>query len=359
MKTRHTRKIVLLVSGITVACLVIAGICVALYLVNMWKSADKPNLDTMFMHEPVPVIDFERSGESESPPAPDDSTSSATIFHNGKYYELDDTSINILFLGIDATDENQFENVGTNAHQSDVLILIKVNPETREVSFINIPRNTIAEVRQYDATWQYAVITQSPICIQHAFGDGAHVSCAMTVDAVKNLLYGIPISKYVSMNMDGMVRANDAIGGITLKLLDDFTAINKKMEKGVEYTLRGNEAKMYLKGRLVEGLDGTNLSRIKRQVQYYKAFFKVLKDKLISNPMAAYDLYNQLKDSVYTDMELKEIMYLARMVQDMDISDDRIHTLTGTVDEATDDFYADEEALKELLINVFFVEVTE
>ncbi len=157
------------------------------------------------------------------------------------------------------------------------------------------------------------------------------------------------------MNLDGLYAANDALGGVTVTLLDDMTAFNPKMEKGIEYTLLGKDAEIYLARRLGKGLDGTNMSRTKRHIQYYKAFFSAAKNKLKDDLMFAINLYNAMGDSVQTDMSIEEMMYLSKAVLNMDIKDENIHTLVGTV--KNEDFFVDDEALRELLIEVFYTEV--
>ena len=49
-------------------------------------------------------------------------------------------------------------------------------------------------------------------------------SCENTLNAVENLLEGADIEYYVAMNMDAIGILNDALGGVTVTLEDDFTA---------------------------------------------------------------------------------------------------------------------------------------
>ena len=76
------------------------------------------------------------------------------------------------------------------------------------------------------------------------------------MEAASGLLYGVPIHQYVTMDMSGVIAATDAVGGISLEVLDDFTAADHTMEKGVVMTLSGKQARIYVKTRIMEGLDG-------------------------------------------------------------------------------------------------------
>lgn len=327
----------------------------AAFAVYKWNTGNQLK-DAMFAvsaHAAVPI---------PSPPKPSPTpefSGKATIEHKGKQYVLKEDVFSILFMGIDTTDAKQYDQIGFNSNQADSLILAVIEPSADAISFINIPRNTLTAVKQLDVNMNYARTTLSPICIQHAFGDGAALSCELTREAASNLLYGVSINRYVALNLDGLFKANDAIGGVTVKLLDDMTEFNSKMKKGETYTLNGKDAQIYVARRLGKNLDGKNLTRVNRQVQYYKAFFTKAKDELQQSPMFALDLYNSMKDSMHTDLTTDEVIYLSKTVIRMDMNEDRIHTLQGTADEQTDDFYVDDDALKDLLIDVFYSEYTE
>lgn len=238
------------------------------------------------------------------------------------------------------------------------MILIAVDPEKERLSVINIPRNTMVDVKYLDSNFQHAFTQPAPICIQYAFGDGRELSCTLARDAASQLLFNIPISRYISLNQDGMIAANDAIGGVTLTLLDDFTDYNSAMEAGIEYTLLGDDVEIYTTRRIGENLDGTSMSRLKRQVQYYKAFFSAAMDKLRSEPLFAVNLFTALSAHIQSDLSLEEILYLSRSVVDMELSDDRIFTPEGTTEvEKVEKFYADEDSLMDIVMQVFYEEV--
>lgn len=355
------RKRLVRIALIALTAIVLICVGVGIYLVSLWKNGVRLNRDTMFVTEQTNVTlerELEQTAEPQTEPQQTpvpEYEGKSTVKHGDRYYVLNEDVFSILFMGVDADDDEQFDNIGVTAHQSDTLILAVINPEENRLTMINIPRMTITDVKQLDAAFNYARTTRSPICIQYAFGDGKALSCTLTRDAVSNLLFNIPISRYISMNLDGLYAANDALGGVTVTLLDDMTAFNPKMEKGIEYTLLGKDAEIYLARRLGKGLDGTNMSRTKRHIQYYKAFFSAAKNKLKDDLMFAINLYNAMGDSVQTDMSIEEMMYLSKAVLNMDIKDENIHTLVGTV--KNEDFFVDDEALRELLIEVFYTEV--
>ncbi len=352
-KSRKALRIVL----ICIAVLIVLCIAAALYLWSLWKNGDRFNRDTMFVTQPTTDITLHgNEDEPNSGTATTTDDGKPTIKHNGSYYVLNEDVFSVLFMGIDVNSEEQFANIGTTAHQADSLFLLVVDPTTGRFTVVNIPRMSITDVKQLDMNFNYARTTKSPICIQYAFGDGKELSCTLTRDAVSNLLFNIPINRYVSMNLDGLYIANDTVGGITLELLDDMTAFNPKMKKGETYTLLGKDVEIYLSRRLGRGLDGTNLSRTARQIQYCKQFFKVVKNKVEANPLFVVDLYNALGGNVQSDLSVEEMIYLSKTVMKADLSDENIYSLEGTVQN--EDFFVDDDALKDLLIDLFYTKVS-
>ena len=72
-----------------------------------------------------------------------------------------------------------------------------------------------------------------------------------TVRAVSDLLSGIGIDYYISMNMDGVGVLNDSIGGVDVEVLDDFEDV-PEFKKGETVHLTGDLALTYVRGRMSE-----------------------------------------------------------------------------------------------------------
>ena len=72
------------------------------------------------------------------------------------------------------------------------------------------------------------------------------------------------------MNMDAIPILNDAVGGVTVEVTEDFSAVDPSIGMG-QVTLRGDQALNYVRTRKDVG-DQLNLSRIQRQKQYLEAF---------------------------------------------------------------------------------------
>ena len=115
------------------------------------------------------------------------------------------------------------------------------------------------------------------LALAHTFGTGLEDSCDNTVKAVSDLLLGAPIDHYMALNMDAIPIANDAVGGVTVKVTDDFSAIDPSLPMG-EVTLRGEQATTFIRTRKGLG-DQLNLSRMQRQKVYMEGFLEALRAK--------------------------------------------------------------------------------
>jgi anionic cell wall polymer biosynthesis LytR-Cps2A-Psr (LCP) family protein len=120
--------------------------------------------------------------------------------------------------------------------QSDGMFLLVCDKSKQKMSVIAINRNTMTDVEVYDEEGNLRGTYQRQICLQHAYGDGMRVSCLRSVDAVSNLFYDIPISGYLSLNMDGISLMNDAVGGVTLEILQDLSYSNRIEERRYGYS---------------------------------------------------------------------------------------------------------------------------
>ena len=311
---------------------------------------------------PMQEINDNSVAAEEIPELPD----TYTISYNGKTYAYNDNLVNILFIGVDATNENKYEGYGDSAHQSDTLILAVMDVVKKEISFINIPRDTVTDINVLDLDFNYVNTIKGPIAIQHGYGDGAAMSDEATVNAVSNLLYSTPVYRYAAMNMSAIEVINDKVGGVTVEVLEDMTKWNKNMVKGTQYELWGKDATIYV-ARRDTNIDDSAIGRMKRQTQYLKALFKKGKEKTKEDILFPVTTYMDVKDSINTNLTTDEITYLARQVIEMDITDEDIKTIPGEMRHiGADEFYGysfpmgyvtDDDALKQMIIDTFYYEV--
>ena len=288
-------------------------------------------------------------------------TDGNTIVYNGKRYQYNKDMCNILLLGIDSY-STAAEAAG-NHDQADVLVLAALDLAGDTMSLISIPRDTICDMEILDETGASSGVMRTQLALAYAYGDGQHKSCQLTCDAVSNIFHGLPIHGYGAYYLGGIETLNDAVGGVTVTILDDFaftesTPERYRMIPGHTINLVGYEARAYIRAR-VPDLPNSNELRMRRQKQYMLALIDKVMDQVKENPACVLSLYDTVDDYLLTDLDISRISYLATEAVSMDFTGD-IHSLTGeiTLDRQNHvELTLDQTALYELMLDVFYTEV--
>ena len=177
-------------------------------------------------------------------------------------------------------------------------------------------------------------------------------SCENTRKTISNLLYGLKIDHYFAINMDAIGILNDAVGGVTVEITDDFTELDPAMVKGM-YTLKGEQARTFVQSRKSIG-DGLNLSRMRRQEEYMRGFVSALMEKMEQDDTVILKAYEDTADYTVTDCTAAALSRLAE-----DFEEYRLGSIFSVKGENTlgaeyMEFYADEEALDQLILELFY-----
>lgn len=190
----------------------------------------------------------------------------ATVEYDGETYRQRQNLTSILLMGVDQP--STAESGGyRNGGQADFLRLMVIDPARKTVSQLQIDRDTMTPITILGVLGNKSGVRTAQVSLSHGYGDGGTQSCELTVEAVTNLLFGAPIDFYMAMNLDGISELNDLVGGVTVTLEDDFTAIDPTMTLGRTMTLHGDQAETYVRNRHDVNV-GTNEARMARQEQY-------------------------------------------------------------------------------------------
>lgn len=277
------------------------------------------------------------------------------IRYGDKIYEYDDTILTFLVMGVDEFGKVHESTDGVSGGQTDALILVVLHTQEKEIELIAINRDTMTDVLTYGYSNRYI---EAQIATQHGFGDGMEFSCELTRDTVSRLFYDLPIHGYISVNMGVVPQLNDAIGGVTVTIPKDVAGDFDGWEEGSEVTLYGVEAFYFVQQRDCETFN-SNQTRLSRQKQYLTAFMYTAIEGTKEDITLPVTIYQNLKDYIVTDISADEITYLASEIISYSFSQNGIRTLEGTTQmgEIYEEFYADKDALRELIISVFYREV--
>ncbi|MCM1135941.1 MAG: LCP family protein [Clostridium sp.] len=278
------------------------------------------------------------------------------VKYQDNIYAYNEDILTFLFMGIDKFDEVvQETEEGTDGGQADALFLLVLNPHEKAVHIIGINRNAMADVDIYDEQGNYVGKVEAQIAVQHGFGNGMEESCEYQKEAVSRLLYRLPIHGYAAINMSAISVLNDAVGGVDVVVQEDMTVLDPALAKGAQVHLEGLWAFWYLQYRDTS-VFGSADGRLARQKQYLTAFAGKAKEAVSKDLSVAAKLYQAAKPMMTTDISLDKAVYLATQVSGYSLGEENFHMLAGRTVQGKEfeEFYIDEEALYELILEVFY-----
>ena len=169
------------------------------------------------------------------------------------------------------------------------------------------------------------------------------------------LLDGVTVDHYAAFYLNAIGVLNDAVGGVTVTIEDDFSENDPTLIMGETITLNAEQAEHYVRSRM-DVADGTNLNRMKRQMNYISTWAKQASNKMAQNTSFAATLTEQLGTSIVTDLSIQQISDLAQVFEE--------YALTGTyqlegeavLGEEYMEYYLDEDELQKTILQLFYEE---
>lgn len=277
----------------------------------------------------------------------------STIVYQGHTYKLNQDLVTILFLGIDH-EIQETDVIGTGG-QSDAILLVGLDTRTGEATVLNISRDTYAQVDVYSIHNQYVETINQQITMAYGYGNGKETSCENAVRSVSRLLYQLPISCYLSLDMDGIEAANEAIGRVTLdSLIDVEMPDGSIVKKGDRIELAGKNLNRYIRARSRD-LDG-NTKRMERQQQYITEFIRKGVTKTRQQISFPVQLFSTLAPYMATNLEISDVTFLSSTFLSHG-ANFSFRTVKGTYGKlfGSSVFYPDETDLFEAVLQVFYV----
>src|SRR5699024_7279519 len=134
-------------------------------------------------------------------------------------------TVNILLLGVD-------ERSGDKG-RSDTLILLSLNPKSKSMTMMSIPRDTYVNIPDHG---------MDKINHAYAFGDAG-----LSVRTLENT-FDLPVHYYAKVNMEGFVQGIDALGGVTVHNDTTFSQGGADFSEG-NIHLDGEKALKYIRMR--------------------------------------------------------------------------------------------------------------
>ena len=247
--------------------------------------------------------------------------------------------INVLLLGIDARE-------GETMARSDTIIMASIDPRSKQISLLSIPRDTRVEIPGYG--WD-------KINSASAYGGPE-----LTMKVVSNLV-GVPLKNYVMTNFSGFENIVDVLGGVTLDVEQDMyhpdetdLANEIDLSKGLQ-RLDGEKAIQYVRYRgYVQG----DIDRTKHQQIFLMALAKeILQPSTITKLPK---LIAEVNKCVTTNMSTSEMVKTASTIKSIEEYKMVSQTLPGRNISIGDGSYwgVDPAEAKQLVVKLFNGEVS-
>ncbi len=222
-----------------------------------------------------------------------------------------DGRINILLIGIGGQ-----QHVAGNL--SDSIMVISLDPLSKDVTMLTIPRDLYLQIGDYGA---------NKINAAHVYGEDYDYPGGgprLLMDTISFHL-GVPIHYYTRLDFEGFRQAVNTVGGIELEVKqaindpaypdEDLSGFEPFSIAAGQHHLDGNTALKFARSRHTTN----DFDRGSRQQQLLVA----LKDKALSlgtllNPLKINGLLSAIGDHVRTNISVDDVMKLAEMGKEVD-----------------------------------------
>ncbi|HQV26816.1 MAG TPA: LCP family protein [Thermoflexales bacterium] len=217
-------------------------------------------------------------------------------------------TINVLLMGIDITLDRRLA-------RTDTVMVASINPEVPSVSLLSIPRDLQVRIPgrsedRINTVSEYGYLSDYP-------GGGPSF-----LAAVLRKNFGIKIDHYARIDLNGFMKAIDALGGIDVlvecEIKDTFFTVkgpDGKIISGVQpglVRMSAAQANFYARSRY----STTDFDRARRQQRILKAIASKAKSGNIFNNLPA--LIGTIQENFDTDLSLIDAPYFIDLARRMD-----------------------------------------
>ncbi len=277
------------------------------------------------------------------------------LYYNGEWYKKKKSVETILLIGVDKYSDPDAVESYINTQQSDFLIAVVADHAADTYCAIPINRDTMAEITTLGLDGKKTGTIVAQLALAHTYGTGGKDSAENTAEAVSKYLYSNKIDHYIAVTMDAVSIINDAVGGVTVTVLDD---INQDLVKGETVTLMGQDALAYVRAR--GGLeDSTNVHRMERQQQYLEGLKKAFEKLAQNNSSAFSEVLLSASEYMTSDCTVNELSRIYNLTKDYEFKGFVEIPGESKTGEEFMEFYTDEDKLREIVVGLYYTKVSE
>ncbi|MEL6493268.1 MAG: LCP family protein [Cyanobacteria bacterium J06634_6] len=233
--------------------------------------------------------------------------------------------VNILLLGVKVTssDVHDYDAIYEDGYDalvnsfeglSDTMLLLRFDPRDQQVTVVSVPRDTRTNVD--------GLVTK----INEANREGGP---ALSAQAVSELMGGVPIDRYMRINVQGVEKLIDALGGVKvnvpkdMKYQDDSQHLYINLKAG-EQRLDGDKALQFLRFRYD---DNGDIGRVQRQQQFMRALTEQALNPTTISRLPK--ILSVIQSHVDTNLSVEELVALVGYSSQRDRSDVQMLMLPG------------------------------
>lgn len=321
---------------IVLSCLLVVAISLGIFLVSYANN---------IMRNPEDAFKLNNGSDDKKTVIVDDKDEQKYVKTQGIY--------NILLLGIDSNAEREAKRMG---YRSDVMMLCSINFDNKTMHLTSVPRDMWVKVpKSMDENGNVLTSTEQRINTAYSFGggpdkDGAKFAMKCMEDFLSlDGMFDVKIDYYVSIDIDGLYKLADDIGGVEV-VMDRYVA--GVGNKGDTVTINKSNIDAYIRTRKGAGDD---YGRVSRQQDYIMAVAK--KIKAMGTTEAVTSMYGTITQYAKTNLSLDQCLSLAGFVKDFDLDNLTKYTITGNgfrTSGGASVLKVDEEKLKSYMLEYFY-----
>ncbi|WP_125607983.1 LCP family glycopolymer transferase [Lapidilactobacillus bayanensis] len=204
---------------------------------------------------------------------------SATVFRDKKPFSL-------LLLGADTGALGR-----TTQGNSDTMIIVTVNPKTNKTVLTSVPRDTMAQI-----------IGMQEFTVEKINAAYMHGGSKMALDTVDKLL-NVPIDYYVTVNMGGLEKVVNAVGGVDVKVPFSFSYDGSTFKKGQQH-LNGKQALAFARMRYQDPNNDYG-----RQLRQRQIITGVIKAAMSTGTLANFkDVLTSVSENMKTNLTFNDMV---------------------------------------------------
>ena len=278
-----------------------------------------------------------------------------TIMWGGKEYFAKENIEAVLIMGVDSAGVQDDTLSYMNTDQSDFNVLLVIDHDNKSYTSLTLNRDTMTKIPCLDAAGTMSYWKDGQLALAHTYGTGREDSCINQAWAVSELLFGVNVDHYLSFSMPAISIANDAVGGVTVTIADDFSKVDPSLKMGETIKLNGRQAETFVRGRSGMG-EPTNINRMSRQKTYMAAWKDKALQRFSGDGDFIFTLLGLVSDYMVSDMTANKLSELTNQLSEY--TDNGVRETKGEAVKGDEfmEYYVDQDDLRMTVLDLFYEE---